>query len=170
MLDKSNSYICSLCGETHYGYPLDFAFSRPFQWYQIPENERASRIWTNDDLCVIDQSNFYIRVCLEIPVIDSQTSFAWGVWVLVSKNDFKHYFELWAVDDTSTEPPFDGFLNNRLAGYPDTLNLKTKIYLRSNGLRPVLELEQSEHPIVLEQRQGITMERVQAIAELLLHN
>lgn len=169
MVDHSNSFICSICGELHNGYPLDFAFSRPFDWYQIPESERDLRIWADDDLCVIDQVDFYIRVCLVIPIIDNQNSFNWGIWAKVSQKDFKHYFELWAVDDVSSEPPFEGILNSKIRGYQDTLNLKTKIYMSSNRLRPVLELEQSEHPLVIEQREGITMERVQAISELLLH-
>jgi hypothetical protein len=33
----------------------------------------------------------------------------------------------------------------------------------------MVELEPTDHPLPVEQRQGITMARVQALAELLLH-
>ncbi len=37
------------------------------------------------------------------------------------------------------------------------------------GVRPTVELEHTDHPLAVEQCEGITVARVQAIAEQLLH-
>ena len=49
--------------------------------------------------------------------------------------------------------------------YPDTLNLKTMVYLRNDGVRPSIELEPTDHPLAVEQREGISMTRVAEIYE-----
>jgi hypothetical protein len=56
-----------------------------------------------------------------------------------------------------------------LPGYPDTLHLKTMVHTREPGRRPFIELDPTDHPLAVEQREGITWERVQEIAELVLH-
>jgi hypothetical protein len=37
------------------------------------------------------------------------------------------------------------------------------------GIVPYIELEPTDHPLALEQREGITMERVKELAMLYLH-
>jgi hypothetical protein len=37
------------------------------------------------------------------------------------------------------------------------------------GQRPLVELEPTDHPLAVEQREGITIARVQEFAELLQH-
>lgn len=37
------------------------------------------------------------------------------------------------------------------------------------GLRPLVELQPTDHPLAVEQLEGMTVARVQEIAELLLH-
>ena len=53
--------------------------------------------------------------------------------------------------------------------YPDTLNLKTRVHLRDDGVRPSIELEPTEHPLAIEQRDGITAERVAELYARLVH-
>lgn len=68
-----------------------------------------------------------------------------------------------------SEPPFFGWLSTALPLYPETLHLKTHVHTRLVGQRPFIELEPTDHPLAVEQRDGITMERVREIAEALLH-
>jgi hypothetical protein len=49
------------------------------------------------------------------------------------------------------------------------MNLKTRVHLRDDGLRPFLELEPTQHPLAVEQRDGITAERVAELYALLVH-
>jgi hypothetical protein len=68
------------------------------------------------------------------------------------------------------ETPYFGWLSTALPCYPDTLNLKTHVPSCPVGLRPLIEPESTEHPLAVEQRNGITMARVQEIAECVLHD
>jgi len=52
---------------------------------------------------------------------------------------------------------------------PSTLNLKTILHTRPLGERPLIELEPTDHPLAVEQRNGITLTRVQEVAEALTH-
>ena len=47
--------------------------------------------------------------------------------------------------------------------YPSTENLKTRVHLRDDGARPYIELEPTDHPLAVEQRNGITADRVAEI-------
>ena len=49
------------------------------------------------------------------------------------------------------------------------LSLKANVHTRSVGQRPYVELQPTDHPLSVEQQKGITIERVQEIAEALLH-
>jgi hypothetical protein len=42
-------------------------------------------------------------------------------------------------------------------------------HLRDKRMRPVFDLEESDHPLSLEYRHGISMERLQQIYEANLH-
>jgi len=56
-----------------------------------------------------------------------------------------------------------------LPGYPDTLNLKTSVHTQPVGARPLIELEATNHPLSIEQRGGMSWERVNQIAGMVLH-
>jgi hypothetical protein len=43
------------------------------------------------------------------------------------------------------------------------------VHLRDHGIRPYIELEVTEHPLAVEQRSGITMQRVAEIYGLMAH-
>ena len=62
--------------------------------------------------------------------------------------------------------PRFGWFSNRLKGYPDTLNLKCQVHPRAGRQRPWIELEATDHPLALEQRNGITFDRLLEILAL----
>jgi hypothetical protein len=92
----------------------------------------------------------------------------WGVWVSVSQKSFERIDELWNAEEVENEPPFFGWLCNALKPYPSTQSLKTHLHLRGGGIRPFIELEQTDHPLAVEQREGITLARVEELAAILL--
>jgi hypothetical protein len=47
--------------------------------------------------------------------------------------------------------------------------LKTRVHSRNVGMAPYIELEPTEHPLAVEQRRGISPNRVWEIAELMQH-
>lgn len=148
---------------------MEFGADAPAPYYLIPQEDRETRSELTSDLCMIDTEHFFIRGCLEIPVVDGPRPFVWGVWTSLSMQSFKRVGEMWESAGRENEPPFFGWLCTALPLYPDTLHLKTHVHTRPVGQRPYVELEPTDHPLAVEQREGITMDRVREIAEALLH-
>ncbi|QVL32701.1 DUF2199 domain-containing protein [Telmatocola sphagniphila] len=147
---------------------MDFGADAPAPFYSIPQAEQDARCELTSDLCMIDQKEFYVRGCLEIPVIDGPRPFVWGVWTSLSKHNIKRMAELWESPGRESEPLSFGWLCTSLPLYPETLLLKTNVRTRPVGYRPLVELEPTDHPLAIEQRNGITMKRVRELAEALL--
>jgi hypothetical protein len=166
---KGEGYFCATCGEYHPGLPLEFGMDKPDIYFTIPEEERETRCELTSDLCVVDEKHFFIRGCLEIPLLDGSGVFIWGVWASLSQENFKRVVQLWETEGRETEPPYFGWLSTSLLLYPQTLSLKTNVHTRPVGQRPFIELESTDHPLSVEQREGITMARVHEIAAALLN-
>ncbi len=159
---------CSKCGEIHTGAPA-FVAEYPWHYFDVPENEREKRCSVGSDDCVIDKQLFFVRGCLEIPVSGSGESLNWGVWVSLSESSFIEWIRVFDESKRSSIGPFFGWLSTELKMYPSTLNLKTMIHLRNDAIRPFIELEQTEHPLAVEQRHGITMKRLEEIYSTMTH-
>src|SRR5262245_37177138 len=163
-------YHCRVCGEYHDELPLHYGAEAPLAYYDVPENERDERCLLNPDMCVIDGEHFFIVGNLEIPVVGHAEDFSWGVWVSLSEGNFKRAYQPWTTPGRESEPPYFGWLSTALPCYPEpTLHLKTRVHTREVGRRPRVELEPTDHPLAVEQRTGITWDRVREIAEQVLH-
>ena len=161
-------FRCSECDQEHVGAPA-FGFSAPVQYLDVPEAEREKRVFLTSDTCVIDDQHFFVRGCLEIPVLATDEFFSWGVWVSLSEASFFQFQDLLDVAQRAHQGPFLGWLCSPPRPYPDSMNLKAKVHLRNDGMRPYIELEPTEHPLAVEQRHGITVERVARIYEIMVH-
>jgi hypothetical protein len=161
-------FTCGTCGEYHEGLP-DIAFDAPYYYYGVPEAGRADRCVLDSDSCTIDGEHFFVRGCLEIPVHGQSEHFAWGAWLSLSRRNFQRFLELPGAERPSSEGSFVGWLSVRIPGYPDTLKLKARAHPRGGGFRPRLELEPTDHPLAVEQREGIGLDRLQQIYEQVLH-
>ena len=159
------SWRCS-CGEVH-DFPEGYTARWPDPYLSIPTEERDQRAAIGEDYCVIDKSVFLIRACLEIPVHGHAEPFIWGVWVSLSEASFTRYGDHF-VQGTPIEEPLFSYLCCRLTPYPDTYALKSHVHCRT-GIRPAIELEPTDHPLAVEQREGISEQRVWEIAEIMLH-
>jgi hypothetical protein len=162
-------YTCRTCGEFHADVSLCYGAEAPVYWDAIPEAERHDRGELSSDQCIIDDEHFFILGRLLIPIHDNSEPFCWLVWVSLSERTFAHAHELWHAPGREDEPPYFGWLSTRLPCYPDTVNLKTNIHTRPVGERPLIELEPTDHPLAIEQRNGITMQRVFELAECIEH-
>ena len=162
-------FTCTSCGEVHDGL-ADLSFAAPYYYYTVPEAERQRRCALSSDLCSIDDEDFFIRGCLEIPIIGTSERFTWGVWCSLNRANFERYREVFSDPHQSQVGPFFGWLSSRLPGYPNTLLLKVMAHLRDQRTRPWFELEESEHPLSNEYRHGITTKRLQELYEANLHS
>lgn len=162
-------YHCSMCGEYHDTLPMAYGSGAPQAFFGIPEEERATRCTANNDQCIIDDRRFFIRGRIEIPVQHEQEPFCWNVWVELSPTDFERTSELWEDENRVLEPPQAAHIATELTVYHSTMGLAVRVITRPVGVVPLIELEESDHPLYLEQSCGITKERVIAFANQLLH-
>jgi hypothetical protein len=164
-------WTCSTCGERHEGL-FDLACSKPEQW---PETEQKkpnseahhSQHFLSEDFCILEGEHFFVRCVLDVPLIGSGgRSFGYGVWSTLSRKNFLLYRETFDSGEQGDLGPWFGWFSNRLKGYPDTLNLKCQVHPRAGRQRPWVELEATDHPLALEQRNGISFDRFVEILAL----
>ena len=150
------SYRCHTCGELHTDLP-HVGLDKPDYYWTVPEGERAARTEVTSDTCIIDDQDFFVRGVIEIPVHDYSEVFGFGAWVSLKRENFHSYLKNF---DSSDIGPFFGWLSTSISFYKqETLLLKTMAHFRGAGLRPSLELEPSDHPMSIDQRTGITLEK-----------
>jgi hypothetical protein len=155
-------FKCSSCDEWHEGMPT-FGAQAPLYFYSVPAEERDERCTLTSDTCVVDREHFFVRGCLDIRVHGASEPFSWGVWVSLSKANFDLFIACFDEPKRSHVGPFLGWLSAALPLYPSTENLKTHVHLQDDGIRPFIELEPTDHPLAVEQRNGITADRVAEI-------
>jgi hypothetical protein len=150
------TFRCKTCDEVHDDLP-DMGIQFPDYYFGVPEEERDARIHLTADTCIIDDEEFFIRGLIEVPIHEYPRTFGFGVWVSQKRENFDAYLENFDSDQIG---PFFGWLSNNISFYAEeTLNLKAMAHFRSGGLRPRLELEPTDHPLAIDQRNGITLEK-----------
>jgi hypothetical protein len=162
-------FQCRTCGQIHKGMPT-LGWDYPISVLDVPPEERDKRVDLGSDDCVIDNKWFFVRGCIEIPVIGLDEPFIWGTWVSLSEKSYNRFVELFEMKGRENEPPFFGWLNHTPPGYPFQELYKTMVHLRPIPTRPLIELEPTDHPLAVEQRNGITTERLKEIVEIAMHN
>jgi hypothetical protein len=148
---------------------MSYGTDAPAYWDPSLAGDKSSTL--GQEQCIIKDEHFFVRGRLVIPVTDATgTEFAWGVWVSLSRDSFTRALSLWTTPGREREQPSFGWMSTELPLYqPSTLSLKTRVHTLAVGQRPLIELEPTDHPLAVEQRTGITLARVQEIAETLLH-
>jgi len=162
-------FQCSTCGEFHEELPMSLGAPAPALWYSIPEADRERRAELSSEQCVVDDEHFFLLGRLLLPVTDGPESFAWLAWVSLSEENFIRASDLWETAGRENEPENFGWLQSALPYEPSTLNLKTMVQTQPVGERPTIRLDLTDHPLYIEQQQGVSMGRVKEIVEVALH-
>jgi len=164
-------FKCVTCNERHDLGEISFGADAPVQWMLLSESERQSSEITNDQ-CVIhtgDERHYFIRACLDVPIKDTDRSFTWGVWVSLSEQSFEEMSAHWEDPNRNKLGPYFGWLCTKIPGYPDTVFLKTQVRQRDVGVRPLVELQPSAHPLSLHQQEGIPKGELERLVADILH-
>lgn len=135
----------------------------------VPAAEREQRIVISPDQCVIDNCSFYLRGRILLPIHGLDEPFVWGVWAEVSPSNFIRSNHLWQTPGRQNEPPYPGYLDSDIFLFGSTINLEVDIHTQPIGQRPRFMISDPNHPLAIEQRDGITIERAQEIAEMVIH-
>ncbi|WP_226163456.1 DUF2199 domain-containing protein [Hymenobacter terricola] len=165
-----DGFTCSRCGEYHGELPMCFGAGFPDYYFSVPPDERENRVELTESLCVIDESHFFIRARIEIPVIDSDEVFCWNVWTSLSEANFRRTNEVWDDPERVNEPAYFGWLQTTIPGYPETLNIKTMLHTQEPGIIPRVEVIEENHRLADEQLSGITWQRVVELVEIAMHD
>ena len=164
-----SGFDCRVCGRHHDVLPLSYSCKAPVAAAAVPAEQLERRVVISPDLCVIDDRFHYVRGRFPVPVHGLDEPFIWGVWARLTSKDFFRTHQLWSDPRRVQEPVYAGLLNNHLPLYGDTLNLPIRAVTQPVGRRPHFYVADPAHPLAVEQREGISMERVTQIAEQLLH-
>jgi hypothetical protein len=111
------------------------------------------------ELCTVGSSHF-ILANVELPYQENE-KFVYTCWISLSDASFQRLNERWEAPDRETDEPAFGWLSNLLPTYePTTWALKARVHQRPVGERPWVELEPTDHPLSIEQREGIDDTRI----------
>ena len=144
----------------------------PDDYEELDGTERANRAKLSADLCLIEKSStHYVRGLIEIPIKETEktgkdTVLTWGVWVLISGEDFEKIVSNWSNGETIT---VKGKLNNVLPVYKNSLGIDVELTTRSGGLRPLVILK-GESPLKKDQSEGIPISRLEPFIEFTLQS
>jgi hypothetical protein len=145
-------------GESHENVPLAFGVPAPHAWEVTPPSARGEDSELEAEQCILHRKYFFVRGHLDLPIHDSDEVLRWVVWLSVRQKDFMRMTERAGESD---DPPFTGWLDTVIPGYPSTLGLEVKIQTKP-GTRPKARLTVTEHPLFAEQRDGLNWEQVHA--------
>ena len=162
------SFKCTSCGEVHTEMP-SLESPAPIYYFTIPRHELAKRAVLTEDTCVLDDAHFYVKGCLELPIINGSSSFSMIAWISLSRVNFEKFEELFEVENREDNEPMVGWFSSQLYPFTETEKLVGRIHFRNNGLRPLIELEPTEHTLAVCQRAGISEALVGEILEYYLH-
>jgi hypothetical protein len=148
------SWTCAVCGETHDDLPAA-TLSAPDAWFRATDEEQAAEFELTSDTCVWRDEHFFVRCVLRLPLLDREGTFDFGVWSTLSRDSFSRYMELFESPKRTELGPMFGWFSNSLPGYPETLNLECHVFPNVPDLRPSIELAPTDHPLAVQQQQGI---------------
>jgi hypothetical protein len=158
------SFVCPSCGETHWGL-FDIAYGKPDAWPGPEERSPnyaalTSTHFLSEDFCILEDQHYFVRCVLKLRILGSDEDFGFGVWSTLSKKNFAIYSETFDVGNQEGLGPWFGWFSNRLLGYSNTFNLKCQVHPRGGRQRPSIELDSTSHQLAVEQRNGITFDRL----------
>jgi len=96
----------------------------------------GARADIGSDQCIIDQKWFFIRGCLDIPVVDSPEPFVWGLWALVREEVYDEISDTWEkTGREKVQGPFKGRLANSLSVYADISFIQAHVCVHVGEIR-----------------------------------
>jgi hypothetical protein len=160
-------FVCSVCGEHHDERLLDIRLGLPHVIHVLDADARTRRAWLADDFAVLDDSRFFVRGLLELPIPELDGRFAYGSWVEVSMPDFQELMRHW--HDEEQFQPVECTVANELEPYRDTVGLRARLRATAPDKLPAIELAAAPHELVEAQRHGISLDRSDELAAAVLH-
>ena len=83
-------FTCAICGAEHSLADISFGADAPLQWDLLSDEERSESLLAGEQ-CEIqthEGRSYYIRGCLNIPIVGTEEEFTWGVWCSLSEKSY----------------------------------------------------------------------------------
>lgn len=154
---------CPCCGNEIEPHQMDIAFGLPDSIFSLSEEQRSKRAKLHSDLCSLDDTQYFIRGVLYIPVQQLSTNFGWGVWAEVSREIFFRYLDMYDQDG-SNESPAAGILANALPNYP-AMEYPLEIHFGPPDKRPTFNLTPTNSELYREQMEGLPVRKWHSIVD-----
>jgi hypothetical protein len=160
-----HTWTCIACAMEHQGV-FDLGCSRPDFWQPAGDPLPNSAVTSSthcltEDLCILEGEHYFVRCILQLPLVGAPGEhFAFGIWSSLSGKNFEIYTATFDTGEQADLGPWFGWFSNRLRGYPETLRLKCLVHPQAGRQRPRIELQDCDHPLARESREGITYERL----------
>ena len=172
---STTTWRCGTCDEPHTGPASTFGVSWP-DAFSDASDETLARSEINADTAALatdDGMRWFVRGHVVLPVhgADDPDVFVWSVWAELADEAIAEVAARWQDPDRASQPPVPVRLDARPLPYdrPAT-GLTGLLHDREPGPAPRIVLDPAQdHPLVAEQRDGITRQRVLELNELLLH-
>lgn len=153
-------YKCSSCGDTHDELPA-LGFKTPFHYDTLSAKDKNEIAEISDDFCVIhhpEQTDRFIRTVLTININDACENLEYGIWVSLSEKNFDDYESNYKMD--SEEKTYFGIICNEIPDYEETtIGLHVNVNTRNGGIRPEIIPHESEHQLIRDWENGITIKK-----------
>lgn len=153
----SQNSVCPICHQQHDEWPA-IGHASPTHYTDLTPEEQQAIAELSGDFCIIrypDQTDYFIRVVLRIPVNDHCEDLDYGVWVSLSEqsyNDYKSNYK-----NENHKAAYFGWLSNWLYGYDDTCSIPTTVQTQAGNSRPFIFPHRNfEHQLVTDFYNGIT--------------
>jgi len=164
-----HSFRCTRCGAEHSGVSLVWGPNAPSVVLPIPRADWPSRVSLSGDDCVVDRTTYLVRGCLDLPIRSTSDVFRWLVWVRVDRVGYRYTMSPWRRLFRLRHPPYAGELDTALPYDSPTSSLPVEVRDAGPGYRPAVAVANPRHPLALEQRDGIPLERAYELAGIMLH-
>jgi hypothetical protein len=168
---NKDGLTCS-CGERHVGlfpinigYPINYPGSKTYEDNAALTLDRDFLSW---DYNVWGFDHFAMRMRLPLQIAGAPPwAFMFTIWGALGIDTFKSWIEARKTGRIEPGMKAKALIANQLAGFKDTtLNLKGTAFLDPDNGPPILLIHgpqpdtRSNHPLISEQRNGISIDRM----------
>ncbi len=143
----------------------DISMSFPEDIWALNPIERYLRTRTATEFCTLDESRYFIRAVLPVPINYEKDEFLWGVWCEVSRHDHDRYVKAYAEGALGDLGVIKGWLANDLPVYEEAVGLEIELHCSQEERPRVAVL--SDSVLKTEQDEGIDRTRHEEIDTIL---
>ena len=112
--------VCPDCGRKVSGLDREVTFGFPDEVFALSDDERVRRVaGFGKSFVTLDSDRFFLRVLLPVQ-LDIGREFRFGVWIEVSKREYKRIWDLWDEPEYSTVS-VEGVLANAVPPWADAI-------------------------------------------------